>query len=109
MNATRWLSAWVLLLVLAACGGGGGGDEQGGGASLLAGDLQANAVAVLASVAPVRAAGGDSASGGDLLTRLSVVLKLDATVDDVNAAARTVGATGFALARPGSPFITMVV
>jgi hypothetical protein len=109
MSATRIIAGFVLVVALCGCGGGGGGGPEQSDPGLLAGDAQTKALAQLPSVAPLRASPGDIAAGGELLTRLSVVLKLDATVDDVNAAARAVGATAFALARPNSPFITMVV
>jgi hypothetical protein len=62
----------------------------------------------LPDVAPVRASPAEI-SGSRLLSRLSVGLARGATVGQVNAALAKVSATGIAYARPGLPFLTVIV
>lgn len=101
---------FLLAGLLTACGGGGGGGARDAPSAtpLLAGNGADRALAALPNVSPTRAAREDI-ENGVLLSRISVVLKLDATVADVNAAAQAVGATAFAFARANSPFLTLSV
>jgi len=105
MNVKLWLVA-VSVALLAACGGGGSGPAASAAAPLLAGDGAGSAAAALPNVAVQRAQPADAVNGL-LLTRLSVVLKPDATVSQFNIAAADAGTTGFAFARTGSPFLTL--
>jgi hypothetical protein len=112
-SCLRRLTSHVLAvsaaLVLASCGGSDEGAAAAGASGSLAGAPDAPALAALPTVAPLRASPADVDASAILLTRLSVVLRRDATVGDVNAAAQAAGATGFALATPGSPFLTWIV
>ena len=101
-----WLVVVSVIAAVSACGGGAG--EASSATPLLAGNGSDRALAALPSVSPTRAATEDI-ENGVLLSRISVVLKLDATVADVNAAAQTAGATAFAFARANSPFLTLTV
>ena len=92
---------------MAVCGGGGGGGNPPVG--LLAGDPAAAALPALARVIPVAAAPEDIAAGGVLLTRLSVTLRPDATIGQVNAAAQLVGATSITFSQTGSDTLTLAV
>ena len=100
--AAMMASLWVL----SACGGGGGDASQS--AALLAGAANSSATAALTDVSAPRAPPEDI-DGGIILTRITVVLAANATVANVNAVAHTLGATGFARARTGSPFVTLIV
>ena len=84
---------FLLAGLLTACGGGGGGGagDAPSATPLLSGNGADRALAALPNVSPTRAAREDI-ENGVLLSRISVVLKLDATVADVNAAAQAVGA-----------------
>ena len=101
---------FLLAGLLTACGGGGGGGARDAPSAtpLLSGNGADRALAALPNVSPTPAAREDI-ENGVLLSRISVVLKLDATVADVNAAAQAVGATAFAFARGNSPFLTLSV
>lgn len=75
---------------------------------LPAGDVRGSALAALSEVRsqPVAAADID---GDTLLTRLSLVLRTDATLAQLLDAAKKVGASGVAFSRPGSPFLDLEV
>jgi hypothetical protein len=103
----HWLTSLALAFAVSACGGGGGSDG-GGTPGLLAGDPAAPAVSALAAVEPTPAEPQDVV-GRTLLTRISLVLKPDASVADVNAAAQRVGATAITFSDPGSIFLTFAV
>lgn len=106
----------VIWLALLAVGGCSGSDVAGSGqtatstvqAPIPAGNPAGSAVDALSdfSAAPV-----DDADifGGVLLTRLTMVLRPEATLGDLQAAARLVGATGLAHSRRGSLFVDLVV
>lgn len=65
-------------------------------------------MSALAAVEPTPAEPQDVV-GRTLLTRISVVLKPDASVADVNAAAQRVGATAITFSNPGSIVLTFAV
>lgn len=105
-------------LIVTGCGGGGGGGTaatpptppptSNNPPPLVAGSETALISAVLTTT-------GDSAvpaqevSNGILLSRLLVDFKSDATVGQVNAAARVVGATRITSSEPGSPLVVLQV
>src|SRR4051812_14119807 len=97
--ATRATRTALLCAALsfAACHG----QSQTGGAppAILPGEGSAPALAALPGVAPVRSDARD-VDRGALLTRLTVILRRDATVGQVNAALQAVGATGIVFAHP---------
>jgi hypothetical protein len=119
-HSTRWSSSvaflCALLFFLAACGGGGGSQSpaptppplQPAPPPLISGSESALASAVLATTSDKPLAAAD-VSGNYLLSRLLVTLKTDATVGQVNAAARMVGATRITSSEPGSPLIVLEV
>ena len=80
------------------------GGDGGGGSS----DSPALAVNALSATGPVAADSADQ-SGELLLTRLSVTLASDATIEQLNAAIVKVGATGIGYSKPGSPYLTLIV
>ena len=109
-----------LLLVCLVCLGFAGCDNfDGGGQALTSspvsgqsglpgGDPASSALAALNEVSAAAVEEQD-ASGDVLLTRLSLVLDLDATLGQLSEAAARVGATGIAFSRPGSPFLDLIV
>jgi Subtilase family len=103
----RLLTA-LLLAAVAACGGDSGEAEGPQDEAVLAGVPTSAALSALIAIEPTPAASQDIA-GAYLLTRISVVLKPDATVAELNAAAQAVGATAISFSNPGSPFITLAV
>jgi subtilisin family serine protease len=103
----RWLTSVLFALAVAACGGGEGSGTVPDG--VLAGDPSAAAAPALPERDPTPAAPEDIEGDSALLTRLSAVLRADASVAQVNAAAREVGAGAISFSRTGSPFITLAV
>jgi hypothetical protein len=109
-RALHRLLGLALMLGVAACGGGDSAPAAPNPpAGLLAGDASALALAALPEREPTPAAHDDIEGDGALLTRLSVVLRADASVAQVNAAAREVGAGAITWSRSGSPFLTLSV
>jgi hypothetical protein len=112
-NRARWaprVLAGFLVLTLAACGGGGS-DKQAAPpapAALLSGDDASLATGALveANDAPVL---DDEVSKGYLLSRLRVLLRPDATVGQVKAAALAIGALAITSSEPGSPLLLIRV
>ncbi|MEO7244378.1 MAG: S8 family serine peptidase [Rubrivivax sp.] len=103
------LTSLALAFAVTACGGGGGGGGQTPQTpGLLAGEASAAALPALPAVEPSPAEAADI-DGGVLLTRLSVTLRADATIGQVNAAAQRVGALSFTFAQPGGTAITLAV
>ena len=90
----------IFALVLSACGGGGGAVAPQGPA-LLKGSDSTVAGSALVRVEDTRAVAADI-SNGFLLRRLLVTLQATATIGQVNAAGRAVGALGITSAEPGS-------
>jgi hypothetical protein len=109
-TAITWVLA-VAVLATGGCGGGSGGGGAGGPAAvaqLVPGSSGANAAATLPDE------DGSSVASSDivqhrLLSRLFVMLEVDATVAEVNAAATAVGATAIDSSRTGDVFLTLVV
>ena len=118
MQRTPAVLLLLAALFLVACGGGGGGSEPPApppppspppaGATLLSGSESALASAVLGTTSdsPLPAA---DISGNFLLSRLLVSFKADATVGQVNAAARAIGATRITSSEPGSLLVVLEV
>jgi len=104
------------LSLLAACGGGGGSEapaptppsQPAPPPPLIAGSESAlvSAVLVATSDQPLKA---QDESNGFLLSRLLVVFKTSATVGELNAAARVVGATRITSSEPGSLLVVLEV
>jgi hypothetical protein len=105
---TRWLTTLTFAFAMVACGGGsdgGGGANQPAG--LLAGEAGAPALAAVVNQPAQPAADADIVNGS-ILTRLDVVIAVDATVGQVNTALGGVGAT-IAAMRAGTPVLTIAV
>lgn len=106
----------VLAVIVAGCGGGGGNSADpptpppptSTTPPLVAGSETAliSAVLTAASDSPVPA---QEVSSGFLLSRLVVAFKSEATVGQVNAAARAVGATRITSSEPGSLLVVLAV
>lgn len=105
-----------LALAVAACSGGGGGSSVPPPtvppppplATVLNAPGSAVAVAALPSKTATAVAASDE-SHGYLLTRLIVLLQANATVDQFNAAARSVNASNILSARPNAAALTLEV
>lgn len=104
------------VLSLAACSGGSGDTAASPPApppppsqtTILGGNGSSAALAVLPTKTATAAAAGDE-SNGYLLTRVIVLLQANATVDQFNAAARSVNAASILSSRPNFPILTLEV
>lgn len=98
-----------LAVLLGACGGGGGENSGGSqSATVLNGDSAQTASATLQDKRSSPVASRDIVRGY-LLTRLFVAFKADATVGQVNAAAKLVGASSIAFSSKNSTMLTFEV
>jgi hypothetical protein len=102
-------------LALVACGGGGGNDPPAApppppptGTALISGSESALVSAVLTPKSDGPLAAQD-VSGSFLLTRMLVLFQPTATVGQVNAAARVVGATAITSSDSGSLLVVLEV
>lgn len=110
----------IILSALGACGGGGSSSPTVPGPppvgsppaavlpAVLSGSASASAITQLTNSRAARV-GGSDVSRGFLLTRLVALLEPTATVDQVNAAARVIGATSIVTSTVGEPLITLEI
>lgn len=106
---TKMVSVWLTLAILVtACGGGGGSDPAPAVTLVLAGDPAQKASTALQDKRSARVDKADIVKG-HLLTQLFVVLKAEATVGQVNAAAQAAGASAIAFSTPNSLLLTLLV
>lgn len=113
-----WRAGAVLLLFaalsLAACSGGGGGSQAVAmpppppPSGLISGSESALVSAVLGASSD-SALPAQDVSGGFLLSRVLVTFKSDATIGQVNTAARAIGATRITSSEPGSLLVVLEV
>lgn len=114
-----WRAGAVLLLFaalsLAACSGGGGGSQAVAMPppppppnGLISGSESALVSAVLGASSD-SALPAQDVSGGFLLSRVLVTFKSDATIGQVNTAARAIGATRITSSEPGSLLVVLEV
>ena len=92
------------LLALSACNGGGSASQASGAIPGNAGDM---ALDQLEQRLPT-AASVEEIRNGAILTRLDVVINIDATVGQVNSALASIDAR-LVSSRPGLPFITVEI
>jgi hypothetical protein len=109
------LALLLASLILAGCGGGGGSEPAVApqpppppASVLISGSESALVSAVLAQKSD-HPLGAQDVSGNFLLTRMAVLFTPTATVGQVNAAARVVGATSITSSESGSLFVTLEV